>query len=135
MARRPYHGNNITVTFDATLCIHAAACVRGLPEVFDTKRKPWILADAGEPEQVAQIVRKCPTGALEYGPGESGAGPAPEVPDHPATVDAGPGHPLYLRGDLVIDTPSGERRLPRAAFCRCGKTDNTPFCDLSHLKA
>jgi uncharacterized Fe-S cluster protein YjdI len=134
MPRRTYTGAHIDVTFDRSLCIHAAECVRGLPAVFDTGRKPWILPDAADAETIAAIVRKCPTGALGYTAGEADQGAAPEVPDNQATVDAGPGHPLFLRGDLVIDRPDGELHLPRAAFCRCGHTANSPFCDLSHLK-
>jgi uncharacterized Fe-S cluster protein YjdI len=135
MSRRTYTGAHIDVTFDRSLCIHAAKCVRGLPAVFDTQRKPWILPDAADAEAIAAIVRQCPTGALGYGPGEQDQGAAPEVPDQPATVDASPGHPLFLRGDLVIDRPDEAIHLTRAAFCRCGKTGNSPFCDLSHLNA
>ncbi|MDR1807252.1 MAG: (4Fe-4S)-binding protein [Propionibacteriaceae bacterium] len=134
MTRRTYTGESINVTFDASRCIHAAACVRGLPAVFDTQRKPWILPDAAPAEEVAAVVRRCPTGALEYGPGQVTAGAAPEVPDVPTTVDAGPGHPRYARGDLKITTDAGQVTAYRAAFCRCGKTQNQPFCDLSHLK-
>jgi len=37
-----YEADGITVTYDAGLCIHAARCVEGLPEVFDVGRRPWI---------------------------------------------------------------------------------------------
>jgi uncharacterized Fe-S cluster protein YjdI len=134
MARRTYTGELINVTFDRDLCIHAAECVRGLPAVFDTGRKPWILADAADAETVAAVVRRCPTGALAYEPGTAGQGAAAEVPDVPTTVLTRDNHPHYLRGDLQITRPQGELRLTRAAFCRCGKTGNAPFCDLSHLK-
>jgi uncharacterized Fe-S cluster protein YjdI len=135
MARKTYTGRDIDVTFDASLCIHAAKCVRGLPDVFDTARRPWILPDLGEANEIAAIIRTCPTGALAYTAGEERAAVPVEVPDDPTTVDASPGHPLFLRGDLVIDRPEGQVHLTRAAFCRCGKTGNSPFCDLSHLKA
>jgi uncharacterized Fe-S cluster protein YjdI len=134
MARRTYTGHDIDVTFDRSLCIHAAKCVRGLPAVFDTERKPWILPDNGDAEAIAAVVRLCPTGALEYLPGEDREVVPAEVPDNPTSVDAGPGHPLFLRGDIVVEREGEELHLPRAAFCRCGKTGNSPFCDLSHLK-
>ncbi|MEU8258959.1 (4Fe-4S)-binding protein [Micromonospora inaquosa] len=35
----------MTVTFEARRCWHAAECVRGLPEVFDTGQRPWIRPD------------------------------------------------------------------------------------------
>lgn len=64
--RKSYEGEEIVVTFDPEVCRHAGECVRGLPEVFDTKRKPWILPDAAPAERVAEQVRRCPSGALGY---------------------------------------------------------------------
>jgi CDGSH-type Zn-finger protein len=41
-----------------------------------------------------------------------------------------------MRGDLVIQLGDGAReRLQRAALCRCGQSNNKPFCDNSHLQA
>ncbi|GAA2064418.1 hypothetical protein GCM10009757_50090 [Streptomyces cheonanensis] len=54
------------MTFEAGRCRHAAACVHGLPEVFDTARRPWIRPDGAEAERLAEVVRRCPSGALQY---------------------------------------------------------------------
>ncbi|MBD8605422.1 (4Fe-4S)-binding protein [Aeromicrobium sp. CFBP 8757] len=62
--RRTYVGTAIDVSFDAALCRHAAACVRGLPEVFDTAARPWIRPDAADATRVAEVVARCPSGAL-----------------------------------------------------------------------
>lgn len=64
--KKAYEGNKITVTFEARRCLHAAECVRGLPEVFDTGQRPWIRPDGAEAERVAEVVRRCPSGALQY---------------------------------------------------------------------
>ena len=61
-----YEAPGITVTFDPDVCIHAAVCVRGLPAVFDVRRKRWIHAEAATPEEVAAQVERCPSGALRY---------------------------------------------------------------------
>ena len=37
-----YKGKDIDVTYNVELCIHAAECTQGLPEVFDTEKRPWI---------------------------------------------------------------------------------------------
>lgn len=63
---KAYTDDDITVYYDAGRCIHFAACVRGLPQVFNPKAKPWIRADAAPAEQIAGVVRRCPTGALHY---------------------------------------------------------------------
>ena len=60
---RQYSGENAAVTYDAVRCIHAAECVHGLPEVFDPERKPWILPDQANPEELRRGVVACPTGA------------------------------------------------------------------------
>ena len=66
MTRKAYEGKAITVSFDNEVCIHAGECVRGLPAVFDTKRRPWIDPDGASPDQVAAQVERCPSGALQY---------------------------------------------------------------------
>ncbi len=60
-----YEGDGITVTFDPTICIHSGKCVRGLPAVFDVKRKRWIDVDAATADEIAAQVARCPSGALQ----------------------------------------------------------------------
>lgn len=126
---KEYRGRDIMVTFDSHRCLHAGECVRGLPEVFDTAKRPWIAPDAADTARVAEVVRRCPSGALHYTP----TGEAPEPPPHPTEVVAVPGGPLLLRGHLVIRTAAGKHRHEtRAALCRCGHSANQPFCDGSN---
>lgn len=68
MTRRlqTYTTPDITVTFDSGLCRHTGVCLRGLPAVFDVKRKRWIRPEAASAEQVAAQVAACPSGALQY---------------------------------------------------------------------
>lgn len=124
---KAYTDDDITVYYDASRCIHFAACVRGLPEVFDPKAKPWIKADAAPAEQIAEVVRHCPTGALHY---ELKNGPA-ETPD-PTSIEVRQNGPLFLRGDLTLAAPAGTVTDTRLALCRCGMSSNKPFCDGSH---
>ena len=63
---RQYDGEHIAVFFSADVCEHAANCVKGNPNVFNTKRKPWILADAADADEVARVIDTCPSGALQY---------------------------------------------------------------------
>jgi len=118
-----YHGERVEVTFDARRCLHAARCLSGLPAVFDAKRRPWILPDAAPAADV--VVRRCPSGALHYRlvDGE------PETATAPTRISAREHEPIWLRGDLRIDTSDGVIEETRAALCACGSTSNAPFCD------
>lgn len=60
-----YETDDITVTFDPETCIHSGICIRGLPAVFDIKRKRWIRPELASPADVAAQVAKCPSGALQ----------------------------------------------------------------------
>lgn len=131
---RQYESDGIVVHWEPSLCIHAASCVRALPEVFLPNEKPWIRAGVASADALAEAVRGCPTGALRY---ERTDGQMDEQPDTPATVQPRLNGPLMVRGDLwVIDSQSnvvGE--ATRMALCRCGHSSNKPYCDLSHRKA
>jgi uncharacterized Fe-S cluster protein YjdI/CDGSH-type Zn-finger protein len=129
--RKIYAGNGITVSYDARICIHVARCVRELPEVFDPQARPWIRPERAEAGAVAEVVRRCPTGALLY---ELTAGP-PEQPDPEVTVTIEKnGPPLYVRGAARLEDAKGDswEMGPRFALCRCGGSGNKPFCDGTH---
>ena len=115
----------ITVFYDLRRCRHYAECLRGLPEVFDLRERPWIRPALADPEVIAEVIRRCPTGALHYRLSDGAA----EEPTRPTEVTMDPRGPLLLRGDLEIEVPSGPIRETRAALCRCGATANEPFCD------
>jgi uncharacterized Fe-S cluster protein YjdI len=61
-----YPGQDLTVTYDTEVCVHAGECVRGLPAVFDVNQDPWIQPDAAPAQQVISQIGACPSGALEY---------------------------------------------------------------------
>ncbi|MFC9595502.1 (4Fe-4S)-binding protein [Streptomyces sp. NPDC056944] len=126
---KEYEGEGITVTFEPRRCLHAAECVHGLPEVFDLSRRPWVLPDAAEPGLVAEVVRRCPSGALQYHHRPEDA--VPEPPDSPTTVRRTPGGQLVVRGDLVVTGEHGERHETRVMLCGCGASGNQPYCDHS----
>jgi CDGSH-type Zn-finger protein/uncharacterized Fe-S cluster protein YjdI len=134
MAKNQEHaGEKITVHYDVKRCIHAAECVRGLPQVFDVKRKPWIDPNAATPDAIAAVVMRCPSGALHFDRQDGGA---QEPIAARNTVRVSANGPLYLQGKLEILTPNGAVATSdtRMALCRCGASKNKPFCDNSHTK-
>jgi len=128
---KAYRGERITVYYDARRCCHFAECVRGVHDVFDTNTRPWIQPDNADADLVAEVVRRCPTGALHY---KLADGPD-EDPLSPTRVEIVKAGPLLLRGELLLQTPAGELEDVRAALCRCGLTENEPFCDQACKRA
>ncbi len=66
MAIERYSNGEITVTYDPDICIHAGRCVKGLPGVFDAKRKPWIDPNGATADEIELQVSKCPSRALGF---------------------------------------------------------------------
>lgn len=61
---RRYKGKQIDVLFNLELCIHSGSCVRGLQEVFDVQKRPWIQMDGAPEDQIMAQVAQCPSGAF-----------------------------------------------------------------------
>lgn len=130
---RDYSGRGIRVQWYAGRCIHTGDCLRALPKVFDSRRRPWVdlaAADA-DADAVAEAVLRCPTGALHFERTDGGPQEQPDSPTHATPI---PNGPLFVRGDMEVVDGEGHpiRRDTRMAICRCGKSRHQPFCDNSH---
>lgn len=55
----------LAVTFDPRVCTYSAACVRGLYDVFDVSKRPWVNLEGAPAERVVEQVKRCPSGALQ----------------------------------------------------------------------
>jgi CDGSH-type Zn-finger protein len=55
-----------------------------------------------------------------------------------SNVKCSPNGPYLIRGPFVLTDPTGgEIHIPEGknvALCRCGKSENKPFCDGQHSK-
>ncbi|WP_211241712.1 (4Fe-4S)-binding protein [Patulibacter minatonensis] len=65
-------GDQGAVVWEAARCRHAGECVRGLPEVFDTGKRPWIQPEHAPASDVERVVGLCPSLALIFDPAEHG---------------------------------------------------------------
>jgi CDGSH-type Zn-finger protein/uncharacterized Fe-S cluster protein YjdI len=129
-----YDGAQADVHWDGRLCIHIGECGRAPNDLFVGGRQPWCQPDQASPDEVAEVVNRCPTGALTYLRKDGGEVEAADVENVVSVMYNGP---LYVRGDLEVEGASGD--MPgvrfRAALCRCGQSKNKPFCDNSHEDA
>tara|TARA_R110000868_G_scaffold310055_2_gene571338 strand:+ start:968 stop:1201 length:234 start_codon:yes stop_codon:yes gene_type:complete len=61
-----YSNDDLTVTFEPCLCIHAEKCAQELSEVFRLSIIPWIDLEATETKKIINQIKRCPSGALKY---------------------------------------------------------------------
>jgi uncharacterized Fe-S cluster protein YjdI/CDGSH-type Zn-finger protein len=129
--RKVYRGTDVEVSFDLDICIHIGECLRGHAGVFKLDRRPWVLPDAADADLVAEVVERCPSGALMYRRLDGGTQEAPEVR---TTVTPMRDGPLLVKGEIEVRHEDGSfETLPRATLCRCGESKHKPFCDNQHL--
>jgi uncharacterized Fe-S cluster protein YjdI len=61
-----YTNGEVTVIWQPSLCVHSAICFRGMPAVFDPRRRPWVVLDGQSTDAIIQQVEECPSGALSF---------------------------------------------------------------------
>ncbi len=61
-----YKNSDLTIVWKPEQCKHSALCWKGLHNVFDPARHPWINPDAAETSAIVEQIKKCPSGALSY---------------------------------------------------------------------
>lgn len=66
MAQKEYTNGEITILWQAEKCIHAAVCVKTLPQVYKPHERPWIQCEHAETQALREQIEKCPSGALSY---------------------------------------------------------------------
>jgi CDGSH-type Zn-finger protein/uncharacterized Fe-S cluster protein YjdI len=123
-------GKRVEIHYEGHLCIHSRFCVTEAPKVFLANvQGPWIHPDDMDVERVVETAHRCVSGAIRYRRLD-GAPDEQAPPVNLASVrEAGP---LALRAELWLDgKPAGYR----ATLCRCGASQNKPFCDGSHKTA
>lgn len=63
-AKKEYTNGEVTVIWEPGKCIHSGVCVKGLPQVFKPREKPWIQMGAVSADDIKAQVRACPSGAI-----------------------------------------------------------------------
>jgi len=128
---KDYVGKDITIRFSLRVCSHAGVCYMKLPSVFDRSKKPWINPDGATPQEIIDLINRCPSGALSYSMAED-AVPDRKRPPKIVIIRDGP---FNVQGSIKIRDEAGTEpyNSEHYCLCRCGKTRNSPFCDGSHL--
>lgn len=135
--KKEYSNGEITIVWQPDVCIHSTICWRGkegLPEVFNPKLKPWINMEGASSEAIMKKVSQCPSGALSYY--KVNAETEKPTIETETIIEPLAKGPLLVYGNVTIKKADGEeeKRTKVTAFCRCGASQNKPFCDGTHTK-
>jgi uncharacterized Fe-S cluster protein YjdI len=131
---KEYSNGEVTVVWEAEKCIHSAICVKGLPNVFNPEASPWIKIDAASTENLVSAIKKCPSGALSFYMNNEDDKSSEFLETKVEVLENGP---LLVYGTLKVTDKDGnaETKNKTTAFCRCGVSQNKPYCDGAHVKA
>ena len=86
-------------------------------------------------ERIVEQVKKCPSGALSFYYNTEADQPEEVTTD--TIVETIPNGPLMVYGNIIVKDKDGSetKRSKVTAFCRCGQSQNKPYCDGTHAKA
>jgi len=150
--RDAYVGQQVTILDNRGICQHAGFCSARLPSVFDAGGEPFVHPSGGRMDEIIRAVRDCPSGALGYA---IDGVEAREDTDHhhrrPPAIEVTRDGPYRITGGIALREPGGghdpepggePRSEPVAraqgaseehyALCRCGQSQNKPFCSGMH---
>ena len=148
---RDYTNSEITVFWRPSKCVHATTCYRELIEVFNPRKRPWVNMEGAPTARIIDIVNKCPTTALTFKwndeeknkiEAEKNEKIAQAVPLNssgslkPVTIQVMRDGPLVVQGSFLVFDSQGQlmKTMAMTSFCRCGASNNIPFCDGYHRK-
>lgn len=131
--KKEYQKGETTVIWEPGKCIHSEKCWRGLIEVFNPKKKPWINVEGASEEKIRSQIDQCPSGALSY---KGLTPPNKEEKQLGSSIVATPNGPLIVSPPVRIKFSDGSEKIENkpVALCRCGHSGNKPYCDGSHKK-
>ena len=131
---KEYNNGEVTVLWQPKKCIHSAKCWHGLSAVFNPKIKPWIDVTKATSQEIIDQVNLCPSGALSMKDDKKNkeenmlGEPNTEI----VVIKNGP---LMVKGSLSIKHKDGKEETQKEVYlCRCGQSENKPFCDGTHKK-
>jgi len=132
--KKSYIGQKITIHDNRSICSHAALCVESLSSVFKLGHRPWINPDNASTKEIIETIKKCPSGALSY---SIDGVEYNEIEKRAPMITVSKDGPYLITGGVEL---LGEKQIAEGAskehyaLCRCGASNNKPFCDGSHNK-
>jgi CDGSH-type Zn-finger protein/truncated hemoglobin YjbI len=138
--RDRYDGAALTVLDNRGICQHSGFCSDRLKTVFRVGEEPFVAASGGRMDEIIRAVRTCPSGALSYTiDGHEARAEVDHGGKREPTIEISKDGPYRITGAIPLKNADGEDE-PRAhgasrehyALCRCGHSQNKPFCSGMH---
>lgn len=133
-----YSNGEVTILWKPKLCIHSGKCWKGedgLIAVFNPAHKPWIDPMGANTERIIEQIKKCPSGALSFEMNRDETKETVKVDVNSFNeVIIEKNGPLIIKGTITITDQNGNitQKKGSTSFCRCGLSQNKPYCDNSH---
>ena len=128
--RDDYVNGSLTVHDNRGLCAHSGFCSDNLASVFRTRIEPFVDPAGATAAEIIAVIGLCPSGALSY----SIDGVEHRDRGGESAIAYEPGGPYLVSGgcELVdVELPEGAT-TDHLALCRCGASQNKPFCSGKH---
>jgi CDGSH-type Zn-finger protein/truncated hemoglobin YjbI len=138
--RDTYPGQQVTVFDNRGICQHSGLCTDRLATVFRTAAEPFVAPSGGRMDEIVRAVRDCPSGALSLAfDGDEARDLADWHGQREAAIEVTQDGPYRVTGGVGLTDATGAD-VPRAAgssrehyaLCRCGHSQNKPFCSGMH---
>src|SRR5204862_6356129 len=138
--RDTYLGQQVTIFDNRGICQHSGLCSDRVPTAFRTGAEPFVAPSGGRLDELVRAVRDCPSGALSLGfDGEEARGLADWHGTRERAIEVTQDGPYRVTGTIPL-TDAAHADVTRAAgssrehyaLCRCGHSQNKPFCSGMH---
>jgi CDGSH-type Zn-finger protein/truncated hemoglobin YjbI len=138
--RDTYHGVALTVLDNRGICQHSGLCTDRLGRVFRSGAEPFVAPSGGRADEIIRAVRDCPSGALSYAiDGTEARAQVDWAGTREPAIEVTKDGPYRITGAIALLGADGapEPRSEGAsaehyALCRCGHSQNKPFCSGMH---
>jgi CDGSH-type Zn-finger protein/truncated hemoglobin YjbI len=137
--RDTYEGVQLTVYDNRGICQHSGFCTDRLKTVFHTDG-PFVTASGGRMDEIIRAVRDCPSGALSFAiDGVEARAQVDWDGERAPAIEVSKDGPYRITGGIPLTDHYGEpvkraegSSLEHYALCRCGHSQNKPFCSGMH---
>jgi len=138
--RDSYEGQRVTIFDNRGLCQHSGFCTDRLASVFRSGQEPFVAPSGGRLDEIILAVRDCPSGALGFAiDGAEARSQTDWDNSREPAIEISRDGPYRITGGIAL-TDAGARAVSRNAgaslehyaLCRCGQSQNKPFCSGMH---